>query len=176
MNRRKEAKPMFKQNLQDAINDQIVAEMHSAYVYLSMSAYLEAQNLPGFAHWMRVQYEEETAHALKLFDFLNDRGGHVALKAIEAPPVEFGSVLALFENALSHEQKVTGLINKLYELAVAEADYPTQVLLQWYIEEQVEEEKNATAIVEQLRLTGDFGPGLLMLDREMASRQPEPEF
>lgn len=161
---------MFSQQVQNAINDQINAELYSAYVYLSMSAYFEAQNLSGFAHWMRLQYQEETQHALKLFDYMNDRGGAIALKAVDAPPAGSGSALDIFEKTLAHEQKVTGLIHSLYKLAVDEGDYPTQVLLQWYIDEQVEEEKNATAAVANLRLAGDSGPGLLLLDREMGGR------
>lgn len=164
---------MFSQKVQNAINDQINAELYSAYVYLSMSAYFEAQNLSGFAHWMRLQYQEETQHALKLFDFMNDRGGNIVLKAVETPPAGFGSPLDIFEKALAHEQKVTGLIHNLYKLAVDEGDYPTQVLLQWYIDEQVEEEKNATAAVANLRLAADSGTGLLLLDREMGERGAE---
>ncbi|RME80811.1 MAG: ferritin [Caldilineae bacterium] len=166
---------MLSKKLQDAINEQINAELYSAYVYLSMAAYFEDQNLPGFAHWMRLQHDEEQVHAMKLFDFLVDRGARVVLKAIDAPPVEFESPLQVFEAALEHERKVTGLINDLYGLALEEGDYPTQVLLQWFISEQVEEEKSADDIVQQLRLVGDYPPGLLMLDREMAARQPESE-
>lgn len=161
---------MFSQKVQNAINDQINAELYSAYVYLSMSAYFEAQNLSGFAHWMRLQYQEETQHALKLFDYMNDRGGAIVLKAVDAPPAGAGSTLDIFEKTLAHERKVTGLIHSLYKLAMDEGDYPTQVLLQWYIDEQVEEEKNATAAVANLRLAGDSGPGLLLLDREMGGR------
>lgn len=161
---------MFSQKLQDAIGEQVNAEMYSAYIYLSMSAYFQGQNLPGFAHWMRLQYEEEMMHALKLFDYVADRGGQVALKAIAAPPAGFGSPLEIFEKALAHEQKVTGLIHNLYKLALDEADYPTQMLLQWYVDEQVEEEKNASEAVANLQRIGDFGPGLLMLDREMGAR------
>lgn len=161
---------MFSPKIQDAIADQINAELYSAYVYLSMSAYFQEQNLSGFAHWMRLQYQEETMHALKLFDYASDRGGQITLKAVSAPPSGFGSPLEIFEKALAHEQKVTGLIHSLYKLALEEGDYPTQVLLQWYITEQVEEEKNASEAVADLQRVGDFGPGLLMLDREMGNR------
>lgn len=161
---------MFSPKIQDAIADQINAELYSAYVYLSMSAYFQEQNLSGFAHWMRLQYQEETMHALKLFDYASDRGGRITLKAVSAPPSGFGSPLEIFEKALAHEQKVTGLIHSLYKLALEEGDYPTQVLLQWYITEQVEEEKNASEAVADLQRVGDFGPGLLMLDREMGNR------
>ena len=165
---------MFTQKLQDAINEQINAELYSAYLYLAMAADLEDKNLPGFAHWMRLQHDEEQVHALKLFDFMLDRGGRVKLKAIGEPPSTWASVLEIFENAFAHEQKVTGLIHALYTLALEENDYPTQSLLQWFIDEQVEEEKNASDAVAQLQMTGDFGPGLLMMDREMAQRMPAP--
>jgi len=161
---------MLSKKAQDAINEQIKNELYSGYLYLSMSSYFEASNLPGFAHWMRVQAEEEQAHAMKFFDFVNDRGGRVVLQAIDQPPVEFKSPLAVFEQTLEHEKKVTGLINKLYELALKENDYPTQVMLQWFIDEQVEEEKNATQIVETLKMTGETGQALIMLDHALAKR------
>lgn len=164
---------MLSRKLQDALNEQIKNELYSGYLYLAMSAYFEANNLPGFAHWMRVQAGEEQEHALKFFDFIVDRGGRVVLQAIDQPPVEFQSPLAVFEATLVHEQKVTGLINKLYELAVAENDYPAQVMLQWFINEQVEEEKNATQIVETLKMIGEKGQALIMLDRELGQRGKE---
>ena len=164
---------MFSQKLQDAINAQINAELYSAYVYLSMSATLEQRNLPGFAHWMRLQYQEETTHALKLYDFMHDRGAHVVLKAIAAPPIEFGSVLEIYEHALAHEHKVTGMIHSLYKLATEEGDYPTQIMLQWFIAEQVEEEKNAGDAVAQLRMVGDHPGALFLMDREMGGRQAD---
>jgi ferritin len=162
---------MLNQNVQDAINTQIRNEVFSAYLYLSMSGYFEHRNLPGFARWMRVQYEEELGHALKFFDFVNDRGGRVTLFGIDQPPADFQSPLDVFQRSLEHEQKVTGMINGLYALAVKENDYPAQVLLQWYISEQVEEEKNATQIVEQLKLIGNDGSALLILDRELGARK-----
>jgi ferritin len=161
---------MLGKKVQDAINEQIKNELYSGYLYLAMSAYFEAKNLPGFAHWMRMQAEEEQEHALKFFDFVNDRGARVVLQAIDQPPVEWESPLAVFEQTLEHEQKVTGLINQLYELALEENDYPTQVMLQWFIDEQVEEEKNATGIVETLRLAGDKGQALIMMDRALGRR------
>jgi len=164
---------MLSKTLQDALNEQIKNELYSAYVYLSMSAHFEAQNLRGFAHWMRVQSQEEVSHALRIFDFVNDRGGRVVLQAIDKPPVEFKSPLDAFQNALTHERKVTGMIHKLYELAVKENDYPAQVMLQWFIEEQVEEEKSATEVVDQLKLIGDQGAGLFMLDRQLGERKAE---
>ncbi|HZQ08208.1 MAG TPA: ferritin [Anaerolineae bacterium] len=166
---------MLNKTVQDAINEQIKNEVFSAYLYLSMSGYFEHRNLPGFARWMRAQYEEELGHALKFFDFVNDRGGKVTLYAIDQPTTDFESPLSVFEHALEHEQKVTGMINSLYALAVKENDYPAQVLLQWYINEQVEEEKNATNIVEQLKLIGKDGSALLILDRELGARKAEAD-
>lgn len=162
---------MLNKTVRDAINEQIKNEVFSAYLYLSMSGYFEAANLPGFAKWMRVQYEEELQHALKFFDFVHDRGGRVKLAAIDQPMSDFQSPLDVFQHALAHEQKVTGMIDNLYGLAVKENDYPAQVLLQWFISEQVEEEKNADLIVEQLKLIGDNGNGLLILDRELGTRK-----
>jgi ferritin len=164
---------MINKAVQDAMNDQINKEMFSAYVYLSMSAHFAAANLPGFAHWMRAQANEEVAHAMKLFDFVNERGGRVLLKAIDGPPVEFKSALAIFESAYEHEQKVTAMINGLYEVALKEKDYPAQIVLQWFISEQVEEEKNAGDIVQQLKMVGDDSRALLMLDRELGGRAAE---
>lgn len=161
---------MLSKKLQQAINEQIKHEMYSAYLYLSMGAYFEAGNLHGMAHWMRVQFGEEQAHALKFFDFVNERGGRVELQAIEQPPLDFKGVLPVFEAVLEHEQKVTGLIYKLYEAALAEKDYAAQVLLQWFISEQVEEEKNATQIVETLKMVGEKGQALVMLDHQLAAR------
>jgi ferritin len=161
---------MVSAKIQDAINEQISTEMYSAYVYLAMSAYFERANLPGCAHWMRLQYHEETAHALKLFDYLLNREGTVVLQAIKQPAESFTSPLKVFETALKHEKHVTAMINKLYALAQKESDYPTQVELQWFITEQVEEEKNASGIVEQLKMIGDNRVALLMLDRQLASR------
>lgn len=163
---------MLNQTVQDAINNQIKMEFYSSYVYLSMSAHFEAENLPGFASWMRAQSAEEHAHAMRLFDFVNVRGGRVKLQALEQPPVEFGSPLEVMRKALEHEQKVTAAINQLYSLAVRENDYPAQVMLQWFVNEQVEEEKVATEIVEHLRRIGSDGPALLILDRELAERGP----
>jgi len=156
--------------MQDAINEQIKNELYSGYLYLAMAAYAEAQNLPGFAHWMKAQCQEEVEHAMKFFGHVAERGGRVELRAIDEPPVEFDSPTALFEMTLEHEKKVTGLINDLYELALAEKDYASQVLLQWYIGEQVEEEANATEILETLRMAGGKGQALVMMDRALARR------
>jgi ferritin len=165
---------MIKQKVQDAMNEQLKNELYSAYLYLSMSAYFESVNLAGFASWMRVQAQEEQFHALKFFDFVNERGGRVVLKAIDQPPVEFDSPLAVFEETLAHEKKVTSLIHDLYALAVQENDYASQVFLQWFVSEQVEEEQSAEAILASLRMVGDKGQALLMLDRELGQRTFTP--
>jgi ferritin len=164
---------MLNSAVQQALNDQVQKELHSAYIYLSMAAYFEAENLPGAAHWMRGQAGEEQEHAMKLFDFIQDRGGRVTLQAIDAPPATFSSPLAVFEASYAHEQKVTQSIHDLYALAVKEADYPTQVMLQWFIDEQVEEEKNASAIMAQLKMVGDSPAALFMIDRQLAARAGE---
>ncbi len=164
---------MFTERLQQAINDQINAEFYSAYLYLAMSAYLEDKDLPGMAHWMRMQYEEEIIHAMKFFDFMHDRQARVILKAIDAPPADFGTVEQVFEEVLAHEQKVTAMIHNLYALAVDEGDYPTQSLLQWFIDEQVEEEKSASDVLARVRMVKDYPPGILMLDQELGAR-PAP--
>jgi ferritin len=161
---------MLNKTVQGAINDQIKNEFYSSYLYLSMSAYFETQSLPGFASWMRAQSQEEHAHAMKFFDFVNDRDGTVELQALDQPPGEFQSPLDVFQQALEHERKVTALIYRLYELALKESDYATQTLLQWFITEQVEEEKSASQIVEQLKMTGGDSTALLLLDRELAGR------
>ena len=162
---------MLSKTVQDAINDQIKNELYSAYLYLSMSAYCEAVNLPGFAHWMRVQCQEEEAHAMKFFGFVYDRGSRVVLQAIDQPPVDFESPLDLFQQTLHHEQKVTAMINRIYDLATKENDYATQTFLQWFITEQVEEERNASQILEQLKAIGDQPAALFMLDGYLGKRE-----
>jgi len=162
---------MIKKNLQDALNEQINKELYSGYLYLGMSAHLAEANLPGFANWMRVQFKEEQAHAIKLFEYLLDRGGRVTLKAIAAPPATFGSPLAVFQQVLEHEKKVTGLIHQLYELAEKEKDHALAGELQWFIKEQVEEEKTATDIVENLKRAGAQVSALMFLDGRLGQRQ-----
>ncbi|HXX62547.1 MAG TPA: ferritin [Bacteroidota bacterium] len=161
---------MISKAMQEGINEQIKQEINSAYLYLSMSMYATSSNLPGFSSWLKLQWQEELTHALKLAEIVQDRGGKVVLQSVDKPPADFKSPLELFHQVLSHEQKVTSLINKLYETAVKEDDYSTQVELQWFIKEQVEEEKNAGTIVEQLRLAGESGPALMMVDRVLAMR------
>ncbi len=166
---------MLNKKIHDAMNDQIQRELESAYIYLSMAAYFDSINLPGFAQWMKVQFQEEQAHAFKFYDFVYDRGNQVILQALGQPPVEFQSPLDAFEKTLAHEQKITGHINDLYALAVEEKDYPSQILLQWFVGEQVEEEKNAGDIVDMLKRIGDSYHALIMLDRELGQRQPPAE-
>ena len=161
---------MLSEKIEKALNDQVNAEMYSAYLYLSMEAYFQSINLGGFANWMRVQTQEELTHAMKIYDFINERGGRVTLKQIDAPPIEWESPLNIFEAAYEHEQKVTGLINHLVDLAIEERDHATNNFLQWFVAEQVEEEDNASGIVERIKLVGDAKGGLFMLDQELGQR------
>lgn len=163
------------ETIQQALNEQLRLELTASHAYLAMAAWAEARNLSGCAHWMRAQSEEERGHALKIFDFIHDRDGQARLGALPEPGSSFGTVLEMFEAALEHERKVTASINRIYSLALQESDYPTQVLFQWYINEQVEEEKQLTQIIDQLRLVGAEGVGLYMIDRELAGRRPEGE-
>ena len=158
--------------MQDAINGQLNAELYSSYLYLSMNAYFKSINLDGFANWMYYQAQEELTHGMKLYDFINQRGGRVNLLQIEAPPAQWNSPQAVFEATLEHEQKVTGLINDLVELALGEHDHATNIFLQWFVSEQVEEEENVTGVLEQLKLMGEAKGGLFMIDRELAKRSP----
>ncbi len=155
----------------DAINAQIKMEFDSAYVYLAMAAHFEDANFEGFARWMRLQASEEKAHAMRLFDYLVERGARVVLKGIDEPPSEFGTPKEIFQVALEHERKVTASINEIYALAVEKKDYPTQVMLQWFIEEQVEEEDSAETAVQQLEMAGDNTAALLFLDRQFGQRE-----
>lgn len=156
--------------IQDALNDQINNEFYAAYLYLSMAGWFQHMSLEGFAHWMRMQREEEVAHGMKILDFVYDRDGRVELRALNQPPHDFNSPLDVMEQALEHERMVTERINELYELAEVEKDYPTQALLQWFIIEQVEEEASATRMVEQLKMIEDSRAALLILDRELGQR------
>ncbi len=156
--------------MQDALNEQIKEELASAYIYLSMAAYCESINLPGFAHWMQGQSNEEMAHAMKFYGYIHGRGGRVVLQAIDQPPVEFEGPIGVFEKTLAHEQYITGRIHKLYGMAVEEKDYASLGILQWFVDEQVEEESSATEILELLKMVGEKGQGLIMLDRHLAQR------
>jgi ferritin len=161
---------MLPENLQNALNGQVNAELYSSYLYLSMSMFFEDTGMPGAASWMKVQAQEELWHAMKFVGYINERGGRVLLDAVEKPPSEWDSTLAVFEAVLEHEQKVSALIAGLVELARAEKDYMTDNFLQWFVAEQVEEEASADEVVRQFRLAGNAGPGLFMLDRELGQR------
>jgi ferritin len=156
--------------MQDAINEQIREELASAYIYLSMAAYCESINLQGFAHWMQAQSKEEMEHAMKFYGYVHERGGRVVLGALEQPPIEFEGPVDVFEKTLAHEQYITDRIHKLYALAVEENDYASLGILQWFVDEQVEEENSATEILDILKMIGDKGQGLFMLDRQLGSR------
>jgi ferritin len=161
------------EKVEAAFNEQINEELFSSYVYLALAAQFEAMSLEGFAHWMRQQAQEELEHAMRLFDHIGRRGGRVRLKAVGEPPFEFGSPLEGFEKALAHEKHITGCIHRLYDLARDEGDYPAQIELQWFIDEQVEEEENTGRVVDLLKMAGDNQSALLMLDRELAQRTAE---
>ena len=161
---------MIGKKMQEALNEQINAELYSAYLYLSMEAFFQSINLPGFANWMRVQTQEELMHAMKMYDYVNGRGGRVTLKSIAAPPAEWESPLAVFEAVYKHEQKVTGLINNLVNLAIEQKDHAANMFLQWFVNEQVEEEKSADEIVQKIKLMADAPGAMYMLDNEMGQR------
>lgn len=162
---------MMSQSMQDAFNEQMKHEFYSSYLYLSMSAFCEGANLPGLAQWMRLQAREEVVHAMKIFDHLLDRGGQVRLQPIGGPPGEFTTARDVFEQAYRHEQQVTASINQVYGRAVDERDFASRVFLDWFVQEQVEEEKTSGLLAEQLRMVGEDRPGLLMLDRELGQRR-----
>jgi ferritin len=157
--------------METAINKQIGEEFYSAYLYLSMAGYFESKNLKGFANWMKVQYQEEISHAMKLFDYVHERGGSIDLKAIEKPPSKWKSPLAAIQAAYEHEKKITKMIDKLYTLASREKDTATQVMLQWFVTEQVEEESSVGAVMEELKLVGNSGNGLFLIDKELGKRK-----
>lgn len=165
---------MLTDKMEEALNGQLNAELYSAYLYLSMSAYFQSVNLGGFATWMRVQAQEELVHAMKLYDFINERGGRTRLRQVDAPPTEWDFPLAAFEAAYAHEQKVTALINDLVDLALGEKDHASHVFLQWFVTEQVEEEDSANGVVQKLKLMGEAQGGLFMLDRELGQRTFTP--
>ncbi|MFZ9870469.1 MAG: ferritin [Candidatus Kapaibacteriota bacterium] len=154
----------------EAINNQIQAEFQSAYQYLAMSAWFHENNLPGCAHWMNIQWQEETAHAMKLFGYVHDRGGAVTLQAITAPEHTYASPLDVFRAVREHEAWITSRITELYDIAVAHRDLPLQIMLQWFISEQVEEEAVVDSIIERLQMIGGDGPSIYLLDRELGGR------
>ncbi len=166
---------MISKKMQDAINEQINKELFSSYLYLSMAAYFESENLPGFGNWLRIQAEEEREHAMKLFDHLLERGGKVELKAIAAPATTWESSLAAVEEVLEHEQKVTRSIHDLYQVALDEKDFAAQVMLHWFIEEQVEEEANAQAILDNMKRIEAHETAILMLDHRLGKRKSEED-
>ena len=161
---------MLSPKLQDAFNRQINAELFSSYLYLSMAAYFESEDLKGMAHWMRIQAGEENQHAMRIFDFINDRSGRVTLTPIEGPKTEWKSPLEIFEEAYKHEQKITGMIGDLMNLAGAEKDGAAHDFLEWFCREQVEEEAAAQLIVAQLKLAGDNGLGRYLIDQQLGQR------
>ncbi len=161
---------MLPEKMEKALNEQINAEMYSSYLYLSMESYFQSIGLAGFASWMRMQAQEEMFHAMKIYDFVYERGGRVILAAIDQPPAEWKSALDVFENVLSHEQKVTGLINDLVNLALDERDHATNIFLQWFVTEQVEEEAGVGSVLDKLKLVGDDTSGLFVLEQELGKR------
>ncbi|MDI6448285.1 ferritin [Anaerobaca lacustris] len=165
---------MMSKKMEKALNEQINAEAYSAYLYLAMAAYFEAENLPGMANWMRIQTQEETAHALKFFDFVNERRGRVVLKAIDQPQKEWKSPLAAFEAAFAHEQLVTGRIDDLVNLAIQAKDHATAAFLQWFVDEQVEEESSVDRIVQMLKMAEKAPGAMFMIDRDLGQRTFTP--
>ena len=162
---------MIGQKMQKALNQQVNAELYSAYLYLAMAAYFESQNLAGFANWMRAQTKEETTHAMKIYDFICEQSGRVTLKAIAEPPGQWLSPLSAFEAALKHEQKVTAMINDLVKLASGEKEQVAKDFLQWFVDEQVEEEESAGEVVGKLKAAGKTPDGLRLVDQELGKRQ-----
>jgi ferritin len=160
----------IKKEMQDAINDQIQAELFSAYLYLSMASWLDNEDLPGFSNWMRCQYMEETMHAMKFFNFLNERGGRAELKAIEGPDITWNSYVEAFEAVVKHEEYISERINKLVTLSRKLEDYATESFLMWYVDEQVEEEDSANEILSKVKRIKTDSNGLFMLDKELAGR------
>ena len=162
---------MISKKLMDLMNEQINHEIYSSYLYLSMSAYFQSASLPGFAEWMMIQSQEEYGHGMKFFKHIIERSGQVKLEAVDKPKSDFKNPADVMKRVLEHEEKVTSLVNGLYELAVKEKDYPGQVMLHWFITEQVEEEKNAAEVIHLLKQVGDAPAGLIMLDRQLAARK-----
>ena len=161
---------MLSERITEALNKQINNEIYSAYLYLSMSAHSTFIGLKGFANWFMVQYQEEMVHAMKIYDYINAQGGQVKLMAVAQPPTEFGSPLEMFEKTLEHEKFVTKCINDLVDLAIEEKDHASNIFLQWFVTEQIEEEANDNEIISKLKLVGKEGNGLFMIDKELAAR------
>lgn len=165
---------MLTKKMEKALNDQVKNEMYSAYLYLSMGMYFQSRNLTGLASWMQVQMQEEMFHAEKFRAYINNRGGKVILQALEQPPSDFGSPVNAFEETLKHEKFITSKINDLVKLSIGENDHATTTMLQWFVNEQVEEEATADEILQQLKMIGDNGYGILMMDRELGLRTFTP--
>jgi len=161
---------MLSKTMEKALNEQINAEFYSSYMYLSMSTWFNSAGLPGVAQWMQAQTQEECFHGMKFFRYVTERGGRVALKAIKQPPTDWKSTLHVFQDVLSHEQKVTGLINNLVNLALDERDHATNIFLQWFVSEQVEEEANVGAVLDKLKLIGKDATALFTLDAALGQR------
>jgi ferritin len=161
---------LIAQSIEDAMNDQLNFELRSAYNYLAMSAYCEAESLPGFAHWLRTQSREEVEHAMKFYTFIVDRGGRVKLQDLGTPAEDFKSLLEIFEQSLDNERAVTRAINELYTLTTKEQDYASQAFLNWFVTEQVEEEKTVEAIIDDLQRVGSSGEGLYLIDKDLGGR------
>lgn len=170
MKLRERTRGMLKEKMEKALNGQITEEYFSSYLYLSMASYFESINLQGFANWMRVQAQEEMIHAMKIFDFVIERGGRVVLEALNKPEKEWASPLAAFEAAYNHECHISECINNIVTLSLKENDHATNNTLQWFVAEQVEEEASADAVVQRLKLVGGDGAGLFMIDQELAKR------
>lgn len=166
---------MLNDRMEEALNGQLNAELYSAYLYLSMSAYFSSVNLPGFANWMRIQRLEEISHGMKFYDYILSSEGRVRLTAIEAPPTEWESPLDTFEAVYRHEQKVTGLIHDLVDLAIEEKDNATERFLDWFVDEQVEEEESADEVVQGIKRVADATGDIFMMDRELAQRAFHPQ-
>jgi len=161
---------MLKKKIEEAMNGQLNREFYSAYLYLSMAGYFEHKSLPGFSHWMKIQYQEEIAHTMKFFKYINERGGRVVLTSVKAPPDDWNSPLNVFEETMKHEEEVTENINELLDIAMKEKDHATTNFLQWYIEEQVEEEANVSNIIAQLKMIQGSNESLYLLDKELGQR------
>lgn len=166
---------MISPKMLKALNAHLNEEFYSSYLYLSMAAYFEARNLKGFANWMRLQSEEEQMHGMKFFDFILQKGGKVSLAQINTPKLGWKSIFEVFSDTLKHEQKISGLINKLVEVAMTEKDFATNTFLQWFVTEQVEEEANVEEIIQKIEMIGDNKSGLYMLDNELGARATTPD-
>lgn len=165
---------MLKKNIEKMLVDQVNFEIYSAYIYLAMAAYCDDKDLPGFANWLKIQWEEEIFHAMKMYNYVLERGGRIVLHKIDAPPKTWKSLQAVFEHALEHEQIVTGRINDIMTAAIKAGDHATRSFLNWYVDEQVEEEANVDGIIKRLKMLKGSGHGMFMFDKELASRTFTP--